>query len=279
MKNTKRTATDALIAVTYNCNARCKMCNIWQETLKDDLTPADFANLPKTLRDINITGGEPFLRKDLVEIIEIITSANPKTRLVFSSNGFLTDKIVKDMKAISKINKKACIAISVDGIGKMHSEIRGVEDAYNKVLETISRLKKEGIKDIRIGYTASQDNIGHLVKVYNLCKALDIEFTMSIVHNSDNYFGIDTNLPPPVGRLEEQINYVVAGEYKSFNPRRLLRTYYLKGLAEYAKYHKRPLPCQALENSFFLDPKGDIYPCNMEIISVGNIKENSFEEI
>jgi MoaA/NifB/PqqE/SkfB family radical SAM enzyme len=74
------------------------MCNIWQDDTKDGLHPKDFARLPKTLKDLNITGGEPFLRNDLVDIVREITNVNPKIRIVISSNGFLTAKIIDDMQ-------------------------------------------------------------------------------------------------------------------------------------------------------------------------------------
>ena len=48
------------------------MCNIWQLPPGDELEPEQYRRLPRTLRDINVTGGKPFLRDDLVEIIRIL---------------------------------------------------------------------------------------------------------------------------------------------------------------------------------------------------------------
>ena len=63
---------EAVIAVTYNCNARCMMCNIWKEKPGREVETSTYNKLPTTLKTINISGGEPFLRKDLPEIINII---------------------------------------------------------------------------------------------------------------------------------------------------------------------------------------------------------------
>src|SRR5690349_11887398 len=82
----KNKPIDAVIAVTYKCNSKCIMCNIWKEQPQNELSSHDFLKLPKTLKDINITGGEPFLRKDLVDIAYNLTMLNPEVRLVFSSN-------------------------------------------------------------------------------------------------------------------------------------------------------------------------------------------------
>lgn len=271
--------TDATIAVTHKCNSKCIMCNIWKDTTQDALLPEDFLKLPKTLRDVNITGGEAFLRNDLVEIARNLTKLNPKIRMVFSSNGFLTDRIVDYMSQIRKFNSKACISISLDGIGDMHSETRGINDAYEKVLKTIEGLKKANINDIRVGYTGSDKNISHLEKVYDFAKANNIEFTMSIVHNSENYFNIDTNTLNDLDSLENQLNSVIKQELNQLNPRRLFRTYYFKGIINYAKTGKRLLPCCALKNSFFINAIGEVFPCNILETSIGNIKEDSFDNI
>jgi len=271
--------TDATIAVTHKCNSKCIMCNIWKDTSKDALAPEDFLKLPKTLKDVNITGGEAFLRNDLVEIAKNLTQLNPNMRMVFSSNGFLTDRIVDFMCQIRKFNPKACISISLDGIGEMHSETRGINDAYDKVLKTIEGLKKANINDIRVGYTGSDKNISHLSQVYDFAKANNIEFTMSIVHNSENYFNIDTNTLKDIDSLENQLNYVIRQELKQINPRRLFRTYYFKGIINYAKTDKRLLPCCALKNSFFINALGKIFPCNILETSIGNLKEDNFENI
>jgi radical SAM protein with 4Fe4S-binding SPASM domain len=280
LKSNKKTSpTDALVAVTYKCNARCTMCNIWKETPKNELKPADFAKLPKSLKDINITGGEPFLRNDITEIIGEITSAIPNVRLVFSSNGFLTEKIIDDMRKIRKINSNSCIAVSLDGLKEVHDEVRGINNAYEKVINTVTGLKKAGINDIRFGYTAGKYNIDQLKNVYGLSRDLGIEFTLSVVHNSDNYFSIETNQTPELADLEKNLIPVIEQEQKTVNLRKLLRTYYMKGLIHYVKDKKRLLPCFALDDFFFLDPQGNVYPCNMLEKKVGNIQENDFNSI
>lgn len=271
--------TEALIAVTYNCNARCTMCNIWQTKNDDKLTPQDFTRLPKSLRDINITGGEPFMRNDLPEIIEAISTSNPKTRIIISSNGLLTSKIVKTMQEIMKINNKVAIAFSIDGLKETHNKVRGLDTAYDSVIRTITGLRSKGINDIRIAFTAGKDNLFELSRVYNLTKVMNLEFTMSVVHNSDNYFNIEDNLEPPAEELKAHLDYILKEEYNHANPRRLARTYYLRGLYDYVKTHKRPLKCRALKDFFYLDPNGEVFPCNILSDSIGNIKEKSFEEL
>ena len=87
MKSAISSPTDMCIIVTYRCPMQCQMCNIWQNpTDKDkEITPAEIEKLPK-VKFINITGGEPFIREDLEEIVEVAFRKSP--RVVISTSGW-----------------------------------------------------------------------------------------------------------------------------------------------------------------------------------------------
>ena len=85
---------EGILVSTFRCNAKCHMCNVWMHPSKpaEELDLKYYERLPN-LKFLNITGGEPFLRQDIEEIVE---KALTKTkRLVISSNGYFTDKIIK----------------------------------------------------------------------------------------------------------------------------------------------------------------------------------------
>src|SRR3989338_2077614 len=90
---------DAVIAVTYLCNSRCTMCDFWKETRRPTVVLDDFRKLPATLRDINGSGGEPFLHPQIVEIVRVLHDTCPKARITISTNGFLTDLSLKRVRA------------------------------------------------------------------------------------------------------------------------------------------------------------------------------------
>ncbi|HEY3418196.1 MAG TPA: radical SAM protein, partial [Armatimonadota bacterium] len=83
----------ASIIVTYRCNARCHMCNTWQypTNTAEEITPEIIARLP-AISSINVTGGEPFLRSDLSDILDVLREK--AERVVISTNGYFTDRIV-----------------------------------------------------------------------------------------------------------------------------------------------------------------------------------------
>src|SRR5210317_507142 len=83
----------ASLILTYRCNAKCNMCNIWKNPTKteEEIDPKYYRKLPDGLR-INITGGEPTLRDDIEEVFKILY---PKASLLeLSTNGYYTDRIV-----------------------------------------------------------------------------------------------------------------------------------------------------------------------------------------
>ena len=91
--------TDAIIAITYRCDARCEMCNIWQIKPQEFLQVDDYAKVPSTLKDINISGGEAFMRSDVVDIIKVIHQKADDPRIVVSTNGFRTKQIISTSTA------------------------------------------------------------------------------------------------------------------------------------------------------------------------------------
>ena len=80
---------DGILAVTYRCNSRCAMCYIWKHPSKkeEEIGPQDLKTLPRMVR-LNVTGGEPFLKEDLSDILEVVKKK--AKRVVISSNGFFT---------------------------------------------------------------------------------------------------------------------------------------------------------------------------------------------
>ena len=140
------------IALTYQCNSRCIMCNIWK---MKEFSKISVKNWNKILNDpifseikyIDITGGEALLHPDFTDLINIFVKKLPKLKKInLVSNGFLTSRSKKNLESlISYLDRKKIalgIAVSLDGYGKMHEEIRGIPQAFEKVSQTLSDLKK-----------------------------------------------------------------------------------------------------------------------------------------
>ncbi len=269
---------DAVLAVTYNCNARCVMCNIWQDKprLENQLGAKAYANLPLSLKYINVSGGEPFLRDDLPEIIRVLKKRCPKSRIIISTNGFLPERIYAMMQEIQHIDPGVGVGLSLDGIGYMHEQTRGIEGAYDKVMQSLEKLKTLGIKNIRFGFTAAKENISHFYRVYELANNLGVQFSCAVAQDSSHYFKTQNNITVDKNILKKELAYIVENEIKSFSPKKWARAFFAQGLSDFAHGNGRPLSCRAGEDFFFINPYGDIYPCNVLDKVMGNIKNFNF---
>src|SRR3989344_5533340 len=296
---------DCVLAVTYNCNARCIMCDIWKIKGFPELPVAQFAKLPSSLRDINISGGEPFLRPDLPEIIAVVAKACPKARMVISTNGFLTDLVVKQMKKILAVKPDIGVAVSIDGMGEMHDQMRGIPGGFARDMETVRQLKALGVKTIRLGFTITEKNISHFQKVYDLTRELGIQFTHSFAQSSEFYFGgkqntdfqgiademtigegmalgteDQENVAPSLRKsLQEQYQYIIKTELKSWNLKKWVRAYFAFGMYTFITSRNPVISNAPGRDFFFLAPNGIIYPSVVHNFRMGDIKEiESFEQ-
>jgi MoaA/NifB/PqqE/SkfB family radical SAM enzyme len=264
---------DGIVAVTYRCNSRCVMCNTWQHPSKreTEIKPKDLETLPPMVR-LNITGGEPFLREDLSDILDVVKKK--AKRVVISSNGFLTKKIIEVMRK----HRDVGIRISFDGIGKTHDNIRGVKKAHEKSLNTLKSLKELGIKDLGIAVTISDQNAKDLVPLYNLANKNRVELATAVLHNA-YYFHKQDNDVGDIDITERYLNGLIGAYLKSSHPKDWFRAYFTKGLIEHMKGKPRELKCTMATDSYFVDPFGFVRPCNVMDLPFGNIKEKSFNEI
>lgn len=267
---------DAVIGINYVCNSRCVMCDIWKVKKFPELPPEEYRKLPNTLRDINISGGETFLRKDIVDVIRVIHETVPKARMVISTNGFMPALIESQMKKILAVNPDIGVAISLDGVGEMHEQVRRIPDGYNKCIETLERLQSLGMKNLRFGFTIIPENVEHMSKVYDDAMKRGIQFTHSFAQGSDNYFGgAHINNDPDLSELKKQYRHVISHELKSWNLKRWLRAYFSYSLYNFINTKHQLLNNDPGTKFFFLHSNGVVYPSVVNNHEMGNIQDVS----
>lgn len=264
------------VIVTYRCNARCTMCNRYKCPSKpeEEISIETIKKLPK-MYFTNITGGEPFIREDLSDIVRELYKKSD--RIVISTNGFFTDRIVKLCEEFPNIG----IRISIEGLEETNNEIRGLKDGYNKGYTTLKKLREMGMKDVGFGMTVQDKNAPDLVPLYKLSDEMGMEFATASLHNSF-YFVEAKNIihdrPMVAQNFEDLINELL----NSNSPKKWFRAYFNHGLINYIYGQKRLLPCDMAFDTFFIDPYGDVMPCNgtKDKEVMGNLNEcNSWEEL
>ncbi|HQO59067.1 MAG TPA: radical SAM protein [Candidatus Omnitrophota bacterium] len=152
-----RPRIDSLILyVTSRCNARCSFC-FYKENLNagNDLDLAQITRISKNipaLKGLLIGGGEPFLREDMAEIISAFVSHCRVEVVQIPTNGFLTDRIVSQVREITRKHPHLNLSIqfSLDALGAQHDAMRGLNHCFQKAEETIAALKNFRNKDMRL---------------------------------------------------------------------------------------------------------------------------------
>ncbi len=270
----------AVIAVTYNCNGRCTMCNIWKQKHSKGVAPSVYRHLPASLKTVNITGGEPFLRKDLAQIIAAVKAACGDPRIVISTNGLEPALIEEQLSNLLRVKRDIGVRVSLDGTAETHGRIRGVGDAFDRAVTSINICRKMGVKDLGLAFTILDENVEELKAVYDISKRLKVQFAVSIAQNAQIFFCIDTIRP--VGsteKLKEQLEAVAGDQLKSWSAKNWVRAYYLWGLYDYSKGLSPLKSCTAADDFFFMDPDGSIYICPILDMKLGNLTEKTFDDI
>ncbi|MBN2564200.1 MAG: radical SAM protein, partial [Candidatus Eisenbacteria bacterium] len=171
------------------------------------------------------------------------------------------------------------VRVSVDAVGEKHDEIRGVPGCFDRAMETVSRLKGQGVADLGLAATSSGRNPGELERVRMLAQEMGVSFIASAAHSSPIFFGEHDADRPRTDEAASEIASIMRAELASRDPRDWAKAYYMRGLVDYVRGRPRRLPCRAGTDHFYLDPVGDVYPCNISSLSMGNIREGSFEEL
>lgn len=254
------------------------MCNIWKYPTdsKEEIKASDLATLPK-LKFINLTGGEPFIREDLPEIVEECYRHTP--RIVISTSGWYDERVIKLAEQFPKIG----IRISIEGLKDKNDELRGREGGFDKGLRTLRTLREMGLKDIGFGCTVSNHNSSDMLALYRLSREMGMEFATAAFHNS-YYFHKDDNVISNQEEVAANFRRLIKDQLQEPHPKSWFRAYFNMGLINYIHGGRRLLPCEAGTANFFIDPWGEVYPCNglekkywME--SMGNIHNAPFMDI
>lgn len=276
-------------AITYKCNSRCVLCNIWKKKNHSELSDEEksqFFEKNRYFQWIDITGGEVFLVRNLPSIVETIVKTQENLYLLhMPTNGIMTKKIVTDVSKILTLKpKKFIISISLDGPPDLHDKLRGIPSNWEYATRTYKELKafSSDTFDCYFGMTVSGKNYLYIEETYQMLRKIIPKIDrhalhFNIAHTSAHYYGNqDTDL---------QMNKDIPRAIQSFVSKKNLKLtgistiewIYQKQIQKYLESGKTPIPCKAFSSSLFLDPGGNIYPCSIWNNSIGNIRDIDFE--
>ena len=175
--------------LTYNCNLRCKMCPFWKRSTPDSSLEKEKAILKQIYESgacgIAFEGGEPLLRKDLVEILAFSHSLPLHTSLI--TNGTLLESRIDEI--FPYIN--GVVYVSLDGLEKTHDAIRGVSGCFKKAIGGITAAAQR--VPLTINTTIMAENLFEIEGLVKLAKELDVKISVAIAHE---YCNAKASVPP-----------------------------------------------------------------------------------
>jgi MoaA/NifB/PqqE/SkfB family radical SAM enzyme len=287
--------------VTFSCNARCIMCDSWKMPSPEDLTLDEidriFKQLP-AMDAVRLTGGEPFVRKDMLEIAHLVQRHLRPLVLHITTNGFLTERIVRFCEEREK-SIPLMLLVSMDGVRDKHNHVRGSDNAFDHVTRTLTALAPRR-KELRLSLAVNQTIVDaegveqyRLLREYlrplGIINQMVMAYDVSATYNLDR--GVDV-APSEIGQFTTfgqfttgQLRELMA-EVESDLPRyplfeRLAKRYYLRGIANRLLRHngKPNPPCVALNSHLRIFPNGDVPTCQFNSKTVGNLRRQTFVEV
>jgi len=279
---------------TYFCNSRCKTCNIWEiypsnggsqknEIQRDDVRRI-IGSLGKHLLCLTVTGGEPTLKLNMAETTNDIYDACPHLGLItINTNAILPKPAVRALENIASHCRAARVfgVLSLDGVGKLHDEIRGVPGNFESVVECCRRLKelKQRLPNLRVAFqsTVSRHNLSHLAELVEHCRAHGDEHLMTFAQEAELYrnFGEGqdvttdrSSLPQTLDDLARHFAVRSLGDVLQWSHMRLMRFF--------VESRTAPVPCTAGSSTITVGPTGVVSGCLFLNNPMGNAKQHGY---
>lgn len=284
--------------VTWRCNLRCFMCDVWKKTDHDDMSVDEIRHVFKQiphLDSLRITGGEPFLRRDLTDITRAILEETNPTVLHVTTAGVMTERTLEYAKAVG--SPRLHLKLSIDAVGARHDEIRGYRGLYDKSLRTLRGLvelrEKYGFY-VGVNQTITDRNWDHIEPLREEMNKLGVSVHYAIATDHYTLYRLNTvkeNEVPDMKSVSmsdftsEQLNYIFEQLDRRDGirdiPEWLVQRYYLRGLENRLLHNvESPKPaCIELSNHMRLMPNGDIVTCVYYPTVVGNLRTQTLEEV
>ena len=294
-------------SITNKCNSRCQSCDIWKiypaekERLADELS---LEEIERVLRSIgkrvyffNISGGEPFLRRDIKDIIriacEILDPAIvhvPTNALMPERVARMTDEILTGMRDWAP-NTKLTLKPSFDGVGEFHDWVRGVPGNYAKLERTLGLLKELRAKHdhfrVGVGTVISTRNIDRLPEIIEQAERFEVDTYISeVAEEREEMRNLDSGITPSAEAYGAAI-----GPFRQATLDRLrvasgmelltqaMRHEYYEITRRWLAERKQVIPCYAGITNAHISPYGEVWACAIlgDSKSLGNLRDFDFD--
>ena len=294
------------LSVTNMCNSRCQSCDIWKiypaekERLAEELNIEEIEKIFRSVGEVyffNISGGEPFLRKDLIDIVRLACIHLKPSVVHIPTNALspqkiaaITEEMLIGMRTWSP-GTKLTLKPSFDGVGEFHDWVRGIPGNYAKLVHTLGLLR-----ELRQKYDHLRVGVGTVISTMNL------ERLPEIIEEASK-FGVDTYISEVAEERREMRNVGTGitpdheayrrgiSAFREETERRLedatglelltqaMRHHYYEITTEWLKERKQVIPCYAGISNAHISAYGELWPCAIlaDSKSLGNLKQHGYD--
>ncbi len=298
--------------ITYRCNCKCVICEIFKKVKKNskELNKKEidvfFKNRGfKNLDVVRITGGEPFLRQDLEEVVLSVKKNTPARVFYITTNGTFPERIKDFTKKILPQGIRLHLQLSLDAASEKHDEIRGVPGLFKKIcftLDLLNRIKeKNPLFEFGINQTIGESNIEEIEKVNFLTRQYNCShnITLAVKFHEGRSSQVDafTNPLPfitidnlPCEKIMEIYERIEKVKKKKYRLKKEPGSAYLRDLLEgylneggknrlLLKTDKPKPACMAFFTHLRLLPEGSLVSCSLRSNKiVGNLRDGDFSK-
>lgn len=279
-----------ILFINSICNMQCEHCFYWKElNQKTDLTFEELVALSNELgrvETLNLSGGEPFIRKEFAEICRQFIRNNGVEEIYVPTNGYFTSRTVRAVKRVlaEKSLREIGIEISLDGMPDFHDSFRKTRNAFNKAMETYDALAELQKMDPRLQIyaisTATAENMEEIKQLttflYDRCPQMSHHHLALIRGDRKN-----PSLQGPAMESYRQLYQYTRRLWAAREEQR--RGSIVEPLLQHVKtqtaeLEKQVVPCRAGILSAVVYANGDVAVCEQRP-PIGNLRESRFMEL
>ena len=287
-----RVATPPFLILFINsiCNLTCEHCFYWRNlNQRNDLSVEEIFALARDvgrIENLNLSGGEPFLRAEFAEICRFFIQNNGVEQIYVPTNGYFTERIIKALKNIfqEKSLKLFVCELSIDGMPEYHDRFRGNPKSFAKLLETYQALAELQASEPRLRIhsisTVTSENLEQIKSLttylYERCPAMDHHNLALIRGDRKN----PSLVIPDLVAYEQLYQYArrlwAPREEKRYGS--LVEPMLQWAKTKTAQRQAQVVPCRAGILSGVVYANGDVSFCETHP-PIGNLRQNSFREL
>jgi len=279
-----------ILFINSICNQKCEHCFYWRNlNRRDDLSKEELFELSRSLgriENLNLSGGEPFLRPEFGEICRQFIRQNQVRQIYVPTNGYFTDRTVKQItETLKEPSLELFVAeISLDGLGEFHNQFRGSPGAFDKAMQTYEALARLQESDPRLRIhsisTATEINMDEIRRLttylFDHCPKMD-HHNLALIRGDRKNPSLHG---PNLAEYQKLYNYV----QRLWSSREESRYgSIIEPMLQWAKTRtanaqNQVIPCRAGVLSAVVYSNGDVSVCETHA-PLGNLREKSFWEI